>query len=681
RSRSRSRGDIIRSCARISSSRSCGSNSKSSGGRYTGGREGEREREVESPPGMEDEEEDKMAEKKQQDHFIPAPDQSPPREVVNSGDGEADQARGGGLGELSSSSRSSSEEEDIGEDGDPARESLPRGDSQCNPRRKAITVRNNLLLSPDASSNGEVRSRVSPSRGTAKHRPGHYDSRGPPPQRARLDWDIEPRGHTSGSGQEDDDVSHALFSSSVGNERGGEAFPEADGVADFDDAPSEIHCGGYSFDGAFDGVATPPLEDGVEESEDNVQDMRGGNVSHVVGLGGGVEEAKGEGCTEDPGNVVGTRECAVDERLWCRQDGCPYSVDGVGDDGSGGDSVTVGAGASAAGVHRLKRGRTCEQGPVQDTQTHGSATLQVGCREMDVGGSRFHDGGGAGGTSPDGKGLTDPQGNGRDTSVGRLGREMFYGGGADDPGPEGNAKYSCEGRVDGSGSGCGGSCCRVNGSDSGGHGMETRRTETTSPSDQGVEGGSIQRGYRSRGRGEDTQRGATPRMAYEALLVGGGDGLKLNDNMDRGSETAGRACVRGGNSASEGRASSRPRFGLARPGETGSGSAAGSSSVRVPRVSLEPQSMIRLHGAGVNVTAANVKPQSKADAIRKMARTVALRRKNEFGRRTGLTWSAKPDGGKGRARPGGKLCPTPDAVYEAIWEKYGSAWERSVFQQ
>lgn len=275
--------------------------------------------------------------------------------------------------------------------------------------------------------------------------------------------------------------------------------------------------------------------------------------------------------------------------------------------------------------------------------------------------------------------MADPRDNGRDTSVRRLGREISYGGGADDPGPEGNAKYPCEGGVDGSGSGSGGSCCRVNGSDSGGHGMQTVRTETTSPSDRGLEGGSIQRGYRSRGRGEDTQRGATPRMACEALQVGGGDGLKLNDNMDRGSETAGRASVRGGSSASEGRANGRPRFGLARPGETGSGSAAG-SSVRVPRVSLEPQSTIRLHGAGVNVTAANVRPPSKADAIRKMARTVALRRKNEFGRRTGLTWSVLPDG-VGGTRSGGKLCPTPDAVFEAIWEKYGSAWERCVLQK
>ncbi|CAN0276418.1 unnamed protein product, partial [Ectocarpus sp. 8 AP-2014] len=549
----------------------------------------------------EQEEEDYGEEKEQQDPFIPAPDPWPPREVFNSGDGEADQARGSGLGDTSSSSRSSSDEEDIGEDNDPARESLPRGDSQWHPRRKAITVRNDLLLSQDAASNAEVGSRVSPSRGTVRHQPEDHDSRGPPPQRARVDWDNEPRGHTSGNGQEDDDVSDALLSSSVGNQGGGAAFPEADGVADFDDAPSEMHCGAYSFDGAFDGVATPPPEYGVEEREDNVQDMRGGDVSHVVGLDGGVEEAKGERCTEDPGNVVGTHEGTVDERLWCRQDGCPYSVDGVGDDGSGGDLVIAGAGASAAGVHRLKRGRTCEQGPVQDTRKLDSATVQVGLREMDVGGSRFHDGGGAGDTSPDGEGLTDPRYNGRDTSVRRLGREISYGGGADDPGPEGNAKYPCEGGVDGSGCGSGGSCCCVNGSDSGGHGMETGRTETTSPSDRGVEGGSIQREYRSRGRGEDTQRGATPRMACEALLVGGGDGLKLNDNMDRGSETAGRASVRGGSSASEGRASGRPRFGLARPGETGSGSAAGSSSVRVPRVSLEPQSTTRLHGAGVNV--------------------------------------------------------------------------------
>ncbi|CAM9498363.1 unnamed protein product [Ectocarpus sp. 6 AP-2014] len=612
----------------------------------------------------EQEEEDDGEEKKQQDPFIPAPDPWPPREVFNSGDGEADQARGGGLGDTSSSSRYSSDEKEIS---DPARESLPRGDSQWRPRRKAITVRNNLVLSQHASSNGEGGSRVSQSRGAVRHQPEDHDSRGPPPQRAKVDWDNEPRGHTSGNGQEDDDVSDALLSSSVGNQRGCAASPEADGVAEFDDAPSEMQCGAYSFDGAFGGVATPPPEDGVEEHEDNVQDMRDGDASHVVGLDGGVEEAKGERCTEDPGNVVGTPEGTVDERLWCRQDGCPYSVDGVGDDGSGGDLVIAGAGASAAGVHRLKRGRTCEQGPVQDTRKLDSATWQVGLRAMDVGGSRFHDGGGAGDTSPDGEGLADPRYNGRDTSARRLGREISYGGGADDPGSEGNAKYPCEGGVDGSSSGSGDSCCCVNGSDSGGHGMETGRTETTPPSDRGVEGGRIQRGYRSRGRSEDTQRGAAPRLACEALLVGGGDGLKLNDNMDRGRETAGRA-------------TGRPRFGLATPGETGSGSAAGSSSVRVPRVSLEPQSTIRLHGAGVNVAAAYARSQFKADAIRKMGSTVAIRRRNEFGRRTGLTWSVLPDG-MGGTRSGGKLCPTPDAVFEAIWEKYGSAWESFVLQK
>ncbi|CAN0074235.1 unnamed protein product [Ectocarpus fasciculatus] len=90
--------------------------------------------------------------------------------------------------------------------------------------------------------------------------------------------------------------------------------------------------------------------------------MRGGEVSHDVGLGGGVEEAKGEWCAEDTRNVGGTLEGAVDE---CQQNGCPTSVDGVGDDGSGGELVIVGARASVAGVHRLERRTTCEQ--VQDT--------------------------------------------------------------------------------------------------------------------------------------------------------------------------------------------------------------------------------------------------------------------------------------------------------------------------
>ncbi|CAM9858060.1 unnamed protein product [Ectocarpus sp. 4 AP-2014] len=201
-----------------------------------------------------------------------------------------------------------------------------------------------------------------------------------------------------------------------------------------------MDCGGYSFDGGFDGVATPPPEDGVEEGEDNVQDMRGGEVSHDVGLGGGVEEAKGEGCAEDSGNVGGTHEGTVDECQWCQQDGCPYSVDVAGGDGSGGDLMITGAGARSAGIHPLERRRTYEQGPVQDTQTHDSATLQLGSRKMGVGGSRLHDGGDVGDTPPDGEGLADPQDNGRDTSVLRLGREMFHGGGADGPGPHGQTE-------------------------------------------------------------------------------------------------------------------------------------------------------------------------------------------------------------------------------------------------
>lgn len=291
---------------------------------------------------------------------------------VNSGGGEADQARGGGL-EPSSSSSSGSDKEDIDGDSDAARESPPRGDPQWRPRRRAILAGNNLLLSPDASSDDEVGSRVSPSRGTVRHRPADHDSRGPSPQRARLDGENKPRRHISGNGQEGDDVRDALFASSVGYQRGSEALAEVDGMADFNGAPSELDCGGYSFDGGFDGVATPPPEGGVEEREDKAQGMRGGEVSHDVGLGGGVEEAKGEGCAEDPGNVVGTRGGTVDDCQWCRQDRCPY-FDGVGGDGSGGDLVSAGAGASAAGVHRLERGRTYAQGPVQDTQTHDSVT-------------------------------------------------------------------------------------------------------------------------------------------------------------------------------------------------------------------------------------------------------------------------------------------------------------------
>ncbi|CAM9837763.1 unnamed protein product [Ectocarpus fasciculatus] len=209
--------------------------------------------------------------------------------------------------------------------------------------------------------------------------------------------------------------------------------------------------------------------------------------------------------------------------------------------------------------------------------------------------------------------------------------------------------------------------------------METGRTDTTSPSDRGLGCGDIQRGNRSQGQGEDTQRRATPRMGSETLLLAGG--LNLSNNMGRGRETAGRTSARGGSRASEGRSSDQPRLGLARPGKTGSGSAAGSSFVRVSRVSLEPQDTIRQPGGGVHVTAANARSPSKADAIRKMGSTVAVRRRTEFGKRTGLTWSVLPVGGVGGKRTGSSLCPTPDAVYEAIWGKYGSAWEYFVLQK
>lgn len=151
----------------------------------------------------------------------------------------------------------------------------------------------NLPLSPDASSDGDVGGRASPSRGTVRHRPGDRESRGPPPQRARLDGENEPRGPVSGTGQEDDDVGDTLFSPSMGSQGGGEAFPEADGVADIDSAPCEMDSLGFSCDGGLDDVATPPPGDRVEERDDNIQGMGGGEVSHDVGLGSGVEEAKG----------------------------------------------------------------------------------------------------------------------------------------------------------------------------------------------------------------------------------------------------------------------------------------------------------------------------------------------------------------------------------------------------
>ncbi|CAM9563266.1 unnamed protein product [Ectocarpus sp. 6 AP-2014] len=365
-----------------------------------------------------------------------------------------------------------------------------------------------------------------------------------------------------------------------------------------------MDCGDYSFDGGFDGVATPPAEDGIEEREDNVQDMRGGYISHNVDLGGGVEEAEGEGSAEGPGNVGGTREGTVDERLWCRQNGCPYSVDGLGGDGSSGDSVIAGAGANAAGVHRLKRGRTYEQGPFQDTQTDGSATLQVSGRGMGVVGSPIHDGGDGGDASPGGEGLPDPLDNVRDTSVRWLDREMYHGGRADDDRLEGHAEYPCEGGVDGNGSVSGGSS-RENESDSGGHGMETGRKETTSPSDRGAKDGGIHLGGLSRGQREDTEMRATSRLTSLAPLVGGEGGLNVNGHMGRGPDNPGGANARGGSSTSEGRACGRRRFWLARPRETGPGSAAVSSFVRVPRVSLQPQSMMELRGGDVDATAEN----------------------------------------------------------------------------
>ncbi|CAM9792418.1 unnamed protein product, partial [Ectocarpus fasciculatus] len=224
--------------------------------------------------------------------------------------------------------------------------------------------------------------------------------------------------------------------------------------------------------------------------------------------------------------------------------------------------MIAGACASAAGVPRWEKGRTYDHGRVQDAQTHGGATLQVGDGEMDIVGPCFHGGSGDCDTFPDGVGLADPQDNVQDTSVRRVGS---HGGGADDPGPEGHAEYPCEGGGHGSGTGGGGICSRVNKGDYGGHGMETGRTDTTSPSDRGLGCGDIQRGNRSQGQGENTQRRATPRMGSETLLLAGG--FNLSNNMGRGRETAGRTSARGGSRASEGRSSDQPRLGLARPGK------------------------------------------------------------------------------------------------------------------
>ncbi|CAM9901698.1 unnamed protein product, partial [Ectocarpus sp. 8 AP-2014] len=137
-------------------------------------------------------------EEKQQDPSIPAPapDPSPPRDV-NTGDGEADEAPGGGLREPSTSSFSGSDEEDIEGDSDAARESPRRGDAKRRPWRRVNMARNK---SSGASSDGEVGSRVSPSRGTVRHRPGYHDSRGPPPRRAKLDGENESKCHISGNG-------------------------------------------------------------------------------------------------------------------------------------------------------------------------------------------------------------------------------------------------------------------------------------------------------------------------------------------------------------------------------------------------------------------------------------------------------------------------------------------------
>ncbi|CAN0497286.1 unnamed protein product, partial [Ectocarpus sp. 12 AP-2014] len=525
------------------------------------------------------------------------------QDVANSGDGGADQTRGGGLGEQSSSSISSSDDKDSDGDSDGDRDELD-GRGQRGHPQWASWLSNIMQASsvPPAasSSDGDTSSKVSPSRGTVRHRPCDHDSEGPPPRRARLDGENDPGGHASVNGQEEDE-GDALFSSSVGSDGGGEVFPEENAVTDLDDAPSEMESEGYDFDGCSDGVATPPPRDGVEERDDNVQDTRSGEISQHVDLGGGVEEAKGRECDQDPGNVGGTRQGTVDEH---RKGERTNSVDVVGDDGSGGDLVIAGAGASTAGVLRLEGGRTCDERPVQDTQTHDSATLQVCHRGMDVVGSPIDGGGDGGDASPGGEGLPESLDNVRDTSVRWLDREVYHGGRADDDRPEGHVEYPCEGGVDGSGSASGGKS-RKNRSDSGGHGMKTGRKGTTSLSDRGVKDGSFQGGGLSRGQGEDTEMRATSRLTSVAPLVGIEGGLNADGHMGRGLDTAAGANARGGSSTSEGRACGRRRFGLARPRKTGPGSDAGSSFVRVPRVSLQPQSMMELRGGDVDATAAN----------------------------------------------------------------------------
>jgi len=54
-----------------------------------------------------------------------------------------------------------------------------------------------------------------------------------------------------------------------------------------------------------------------------------------------------------------------------------------------------------------------------------------------------------------------------------------------------------------------------------------------------------------------------------------------------------------------------------------------------------------------------------------------LRKKSEFGRRRGLTWSTLPTSAYGRCGTG-CLCANDDAVYEAVWDTYGGDWAKHV---
>ena len=107
------------------------------------------------------------------------------------------------------------------------------------------------------------------------------------------------------------------------------------------------------------------------------------------------------------------------------------------------------------------------------------------------------------------------------------------------------------------------------------------------------------------------------------------------------------------------------RFGLLAADIAGSGT-------RFRRVGRVPPAVRNGGGSGRESESSR-----KRAAIEEMRVSLNLRKKSEFGRRRGLTWSTLPTSAYGRCGTG-CLCANDDAVYEAVWDTYGGDWAKHV---